>query len=70
MLAAMPAHVIIPRKSAPYLYAYRQFLADLAYVGGSLNPVANSDQLVMTFLHTLDVPELTNRVWLWWKLKV
>ena len=70
MLAALPSHIVIPRKSVPYLHAYRQFLADAAYAGGSLNPVVYLDQLVMTFLHTLDVPELTNRIWLWWKLKV
>ena len=41
----------------------------MAYDGGQVNRMMADDLRVLTFLWTLDVPELFSRVWRWWKQK-
>lgn len=65
----MPAQTIFNRKALHYLWTYRQFIAEAAYEGGSLNNFLTSDIRVLTFLLSLDIPELFSKVWLWWKDK-
>lgn len=70
MVAALPPQIIINRKALPYLWTYREFLAENAFESGQINRFLDTDVRILTFLLTLDVPDLFSRVWLWWKDKV
>ena len=70
MIAVLPPQVIINRKALHYLWTSREFLAEMAYDSGQLNRFLGEDLKIITFLLSLDVPELFYRVWLWWKQKV
>jgi hypothetical protein len=69
MVAALPPQIIINRKALHYLWTSREYIAELAYDAGQLNRFLAEDLKVITFMLTLDVPELSGRVWLWWKQK-
>jgi len=70
MIAALPPQIIINRKALHYLWTSREYMAGLAYDAGQLNRFLGEDLKIITFLLTLDVPELFDKIWLWWKQKI
>lgn len=56
MIASLPAQIIIGRKALPYLWIYREVMAESAFDGPILNTQLSSDLKILAFRLSLDVP--------------
>lgn len=71
MLAALPSICILNRRNLHYLWTFREYFAEKSIDGPMrINAHLKNDFKVKTFLLSLDIPDVYEKVMAFWKDKV